>query len=230
MARRARSTTNRRGDDSRQRLIEAALDVFGVYGFEGASTRRLADRANANLSAIPYYFGSKEGLYRAVAEHIAAEVAARQSGIVGKVEDAIKGGPLSREDALALLEDLVGSFALMLIGSNGADRWARFVMREQMDPTPAFDILYEKVMSRVHGLCTALVARIIGKAEDDPESLIRATTIIGQILVFRAARATVLRRLDWTTFTDERIAMIRSVIQAQVRAALLGGIDGGHGG
>ena len=47
-------TANQRRDDSRQRLIEAALDVFGLYGFEGASTRLLAERANVNLAAIPY--------------------------------------------------------------------------------------------------------------------------------------------------------------------------------
>ena len=34
-----------RGDDTRQRLIEAALEVFAEMGFEGASTRELAARA-----------------------------------------------------------------------------------------------------------------------------------------------------------------------------------------
>ena len=73
------SGTHRRGEDSRQRIIEAALEVFGHYGFEGASTRALADRAGVNLAAIPYYFGSKEGLYRAVAEHVAGEIATRNA-------------------------------------------------------------------------------------------------------------------------------------------------------
>ena len=212
---------NQRRDDSRQRLIEAALDVFGLYGFEGASTRLLAERANVNLAAIPYYFGSKEGLYRAVAEYVATQIAERQAAVVGKATAALEDPDLSMEAALALLDEVLDSFAAMVIGSEGADHWARFIMREQMDPSPAFDILYKTVMSRVHGVATALVGRILGQREDDPDTLIRTTTIIGQILVFRAARGAVLRRLGWKTFTDDRIETIQRTVREQTRALLL---------
>ena len=52
-----------RGAETRQRLVEAALDVFGRYGFEGATTRQIAREAKANLAAIVYHFGSKEALH-----------------------------------------------------------------------------------------------------------------------------------------------------------------------
>ena len=60
LARRESVAAAPRGEDTRQRLIEAALKIFGESGFEGASTRMLADAAGANLAAIPYHFGSKE--------------------------------------------------------------------------------------------------------------------------------------------------------------------------
>src|SRR5579862_9588675 len=53
-------------NDLRLRLLEAAIDVFGRHGFDGASTRMLAKAAGVNLQAIPYHFGGKEGLYLAV--------------------------------------------------------------------------------------------------------------------------------------------------------------------
>lgn len=43
----------------------AALRIFADKGFKGASTREICQLANVNLSAIPYYFGSKAGLYKA---------------------------------------------------------------------------------------------------------------------------------------------------------------------
>lgn len=226
MARRSRSQPNPRGEESRQRLIEAALDVFGLYGFEGASTRQLAARADVNISAIPYYFGSKEGLYAAVAEHIAAEVERHQGAVMARIREGLEAPALSPDKALVLLDEIVDSFAAMLIGSGDAERWARFVMREQMDPTPAFDILYDRIMGRLHALCSRLVACIIDRPEDDPETLIRTTTIVGQILVFRAARGTALRRLGWKDYDEGRIAAIRTIIKGQVRAALLAA-DGG---
>src|SRR5687768_5192858 len=63
-----------RGADTRAELIEAALDVFGRLGYEGASTRVIAKTAGANLAAIVYHFGGKEALYLAVAEHVATSI------------------------------------------------------------------------------------------------------------------------------------------------------------
>lgn len=51
---------------TRQRLLEAAAQTFLAHGFEGASTREICERAQANIAAISYHFGSKEELYRAV--------------------------------------------------------------------------------------------------------------------------------------------------------------------
>jgi TetR/AcrR family transcriptional regulator, regulator of cefoperazone and chloramphenicol sensitivity len=67
----SREAGPQRGDATRKRLIETAIEIFAVNGFDGTSTRMLAERAQANLGAIPYYFGGKAGLYRAAAQHIA---------------------------------------------------------------------------------------------------------------------------------------------------------------
>jgi AcrR family transcriptional regulator len=220
-ARRAqRANPYPRGEESRQRIVVSALEVFGRYGFDGASTRLLAREAKVNLAAIAYYFGGKEGLYRAVAEHVASQISERQAPVLERVEAALSDPSLDRERALALLLQLLDAFAAMIIASNGADRWARFIIREQMDPTPAFDILYGAVMRRVHGACAALVARLLDQDPEDPDTLIRTSTIIGQILVFRAARATALKRLGWARFTDERVRAIQAIVREQVRAIL----------
>ncbi|WP_087143897.1 CerR family C-terminal domain-containing protein [Crenothrix polyspora] len=50
---------------ARSRLVLAALHIFAEKGFEGASTREICEMAEANISAIRYYFGDKAGLYRA---------------------------------------------------------------------------------------------------------------------------------------------------------------------
>ena len=53
------------------------MEVFSELGFEGASTRTIVERAQANLVSIPYYFGSKLGLYHAAAEYIGSNIAER---------------------------------------------------------------------------------------------------------------------------------------------------------
>jgi AcrR family transcriptional regulator len=88
-----------RGEASRQRLIDAALEIFGEFGFDGSSTRMLADKAGANLAAIPYHFGSKEGLYRAAAEYIVERITDQTTGMLQEIEHALLNAPLPRATA-----------------------------------------------------------------------------------------------------------------------------------
>jgi len=66
--RRAPSPGERQRDAerSRERLLEAALDVFSAKGFAGGRVQEIADRAGVNAQLISYYFGGKEGLYQAL--------------------------------------------------------------------------------------------------------------------------------------------------------------------
>lgn len=50
-------------DSTKELLISSAGELFAEQGFEGVSTRMIADRAGVKLSAIHYHYGSKEKLY-----------------------------------------------------------------------------------------------------------------------------------------------------------------------
>jgi AcrR family transcriptional regulator len=54
------------GQQARLRLLDAGLALFADKGFAETSTREIAQLAQVNVAAISYYFGDKDGLYRAV--------------------------------------------------------------------------------------------------------------------------------------------------------------------
>ncbi len=56
--------------DARARIIDAARELFATLGFEGASTRRIAENAGVAQSLLLYHFGSKEILWKAVMDDI----------------------------------------------------------------------------------------------------------------------------------------------------------------
>lgn len=58
-----RKRVSKRGDDVRQRILAAALECFGAFGFEGTSTRAVADRAEVTHTLVLYHFHSKEQLW-----------------------------------------------------------------------------------------------------------------------------------------------------------------------
>ena len=55
-----------RSIDTRDRILEAAAAEFAEQGFEGASTRNVAENAGVQHPLLTYHFGNKDGLWRAV--------------------------------------------------------------------------------------------------------------------------------------------------------------------
>lgn len=53
---------------TKQRLMEAAEELFANEGFESVSVREITSRAGANVAAVNYHFGSRTGLVNAVIE------------------------------------------------------------------------------------------------------------------------------------------------------------------
>jgi AcrR family transcriptional regulator len=51
---------------TRDALLDAAESLFSEHGIQASSLRAITQRAGANLAAVHYHFGSKEGLVRAV--------------------------------------------------------------------------------------------------------------------------------------------------------------------
>ena len=56
--------TDRKGQRTRRRILEAARGVFADVGYERATVRRIAAAAGADKSSIIQYFGSKQNLFR----------------------------------------------------------------------------------------------------------------------------------------------------------------------
>ena len=211
------------GEATKHRLIEAALDLFGRHGFDGASTRRIADEAGVNISMISYYFGNKEGLLVAVGEHIRDRMQERLAPVLEGLRHKIIHPNLPRDEALAALLTMMEALADIIIPESAeTDRWARFIVRQEMEGGPALKVIRPKDIDR---LAPMLVAKVRGTQPDDPENAIRLRTLIGQILVFRTSRASTLAAMGKKRLNKDDVAAIKAVIRQQARAALLARAD-----
>jgi TetR/AcrR family transcriptional regulator len=56
----------RDAERTKRKLLDAALSEFAANGYDGARVGGIAARAGVNKQLISYYFGGKEGLYRAM--------------------------------------------------------------------------------------------------------------------------------------------------------------------
>jgi len=203
-----------RGDATREKLLAASIDVFGRQGFDGATTRALADAAGVNLQAIPYYFGGKEGLYIATADYLAslisAHVADFRTGVRTRLAEA-QSRPIDADEARALLTEILERMSVLFLSSQ-SEPWARFLIREQMEPTEAFTRVYGGVMQPMLGIAGSLVGIVL---DEDPASehvRLRTFGLLGGIMIFRVAHAAVLKQLDWTTIGPRELGVVRTLV------------------
>lgn len=218
-----------RRDATREKLLAASLDVFGRYGFDGASTRRLADAAGVNLQAIPYYFSGKEGLYVATADYLTELISNHVGDIRQRVGARIvaldtAGEPMSPQEARVFLTEIAQSMIVLFV-SKKSESWARFIIREQMEPTEAFTRVYQGIMRPMIEIARRLIGTILNEDPASEHVRLRAFSFIGSILVFRMAHAAVLAQMEWETAGPNEVATLRNLAAELVAA--LGPVKGG---
>jgi TetR/AcrR family transcriptional regulator, regulator of cefoperazone and chloramphenicol sensitivity len=200
------------------RLLDTAIDQFGRKGTDGASTRAIATAASTTMSSITYHYGGKKGLYLAAARHIADQMGERITPVLAASERGSSEDE-SPDAALVALLSIIDRFVEVMVHPESA-AWARFIVREQMEPTEAFDVLYGGVMGRLVDHLSALIVRIGEGRYDHAEARLKTVAIVGQALVFRVARATLLRATGWTDVDTGGAAAIRRIIRAHTSAIL----------
>ena len=171
------------------------------------------------MSAITYHFGGKEGLYLACARHIAKLMNKRIAPLVQLAESRGAEGVGAASARMAIL-DLLGGLVTVMMRDEIAP-WARFVVREQMNPTPAFEVLYEGVMQRILALLGELIQRVAGGAMAAEEIRIRSIALVGQVLAFRFCRATLMYATGWESVGIREIEVVRTAVLAHTDAVLI---------
>jgi TetR/AcrR family transcriptional regulator, regulator of cefoperazone and chloramphenicol sensitivity len=203
------------------RLLDTAIDQFGRNGIEGASTRAIAAAAGTTMSSLTYHYGSKQGLYLAAARHIAKQLGERMAPALAASETQGREGQ-GPDAALTAVLTIIDRFVEVMVHPESA-AWARFIVREQMEPTEAFDVLYGGMMGRLVEHLSALIVRIGGGRCDAAEARLKTLAIVGQALVFRVARATLLRATGWADVDTSGAAAIRHIVRAHTMAILTSG-------
>ncbi len=203
-------------------VINAALPLFGARGLDGTSTREIAAAAGKPMSAITYHFGGKDGLYRACATHIGDTI----GGFVAATLDAhaARANPADKAQARADIRELIAIMIQSVLRPEMA-HFARFIMREQQEPTEAFEIIYSGMMGRMLARTAALIEVISAPPMPPMEAKVRALAIMGQVLVFRVAHAGALRLTGWTVIGDSERSMIARIVDQQIDA-ILDGLEG----
>lgn len=137
---------------TKESLVQAALKLFGRFGFNGVSVRQICQEAKCNLASISYHFHGKDELYRHCMEDCMIKDTERFEQILTP--------PRSREDFEAKLHLFMHQFYDHMVVRADV---VRMVMHEMHDPSP----VGQEVVEKLHKKIPALLMSFVEKAKQE---------------------------------------------------------------
>jgi AcrR family transcriptional regulator len=145
--------------ETRARLLNAAARLFAERGFAKVTVRDICKRARANVAAVNYHFGGKDGLYHAVMR-MAIET---MQATTAEAQAAGRGLPADER-----IRAYVLVFITRILGK-GHETWIhQLMLRELSDPTPALDMVAADVLKPRTAYLCAVIGELAGCPADSP--------------------------------------------------------------
>ncbi|OYT91530.1 MAG: TetR family transcriptional regulator [Burkholderiales bacterium PBB3] len=200
------------GQEARNRLLDAALGLFADKGFAKTSIREIAQAAQVNVASISYYFGDKDGLYRAVWTD------PRCNPDCGFANGA--DSDVSLTDAL---RGMLRGFVEPLKQGELTQRFMKLHFREMLEPTGVWQQEIDNNIKPSHMALVSLLCRHLGvdQADDDIHRLCFSIAGLGMMLhvagdVFTAIRPELVaspEALD--VYGDRLLTYALAVVEAE---------------
>lgn len=215
-----RSPNDHDEGETRVRLLAEAERIFAVSGYEGASVRQITEAAGANVAAVSYYFGGKEGLYRAVFEGFCDEMRERRMTRV-EADLGAEGDNVSLE---AFLESFAAAFLEPLVDDErGRHFMALFDQEMRLGLMPQA-VFFERVVEPMLDLFIGFLDRA-GVEIHRKAAALCLISVVGQLIHALKAGGRFADSSEQTPFpvaTKEIIPHIVRFSAAGVRACAAG--------
>jgi AcrR family transcriptional regulator len=198
-------------DRTRERILEAAGQLFADRGFEGTTVRDICQAAGANVAAVNYYFGDKERLY------VEAVVRAHK----WRLDQAQLPDWDEHTTPRQKLADFIETFFRRVLGGPD-DTWrTKIVMREIMNPTAACAEIAHSNIRPQFEILQSILRELLPTNTSDEELHLTAFSIVGQCLFYHVANPIIRNLVD----ESEHATYDVDKLSAHVTKFTLGAID-----
>ena len=186
-------------NDTRQRLLEAAGEVFAEQGFRAATIRDICTKAGANIAAVNYHFGDKQNLYAEVLKYAYERSRAKYPSDMGLAPDAT---------AQQRLQGFVRALVYRILDQTRFAWHGTLMFREMVEPTEALHRLVDQAIRPEFERLHATIQNMLGP-HADPEQILQCVwSITGQCLFYYHAKHIIGRLRPQGAYNDEDMQRI----------------------
>jgi AcrR family transcriptional regulator len=179
-------------DTTRERIAEAAGEIFAERGFDATTVRDICQRAGANVAAVNYYFGDKQRLY------VEAVVRAHR----WRMEQARLPEWSDNTPPETKLADFIATFFRRVL-TGPDDTWhTKLVLREMANPTAACAELVQSSIRPQFEILLAILSELLPTDVSAEQLRLTAFSIVGQCLFYHFADPVVRNLLTTEEYSE----------------------------
>src|SRR5262245_60919708 len=199
-------------DTTRERIVEAAGEIFAEKGFDSTTVRDICQRAEANIAAVNYYFGDKQRLY------VEAVVRAHR----WRMERARLPEWTEDTSPQNKLADFVATF-IRRIRTGPENTWhTRLIMREMMNQHEACVELVQQSIRPQFEILQGILRDLLPRETSEEKLHLLAFSIVGQCLFYHFADPVVRNLVAGEEYAGYDVEKLSGHISGFSQAALEG--------
>jgi AcrR family transcriptional regulator len=207
------------GNQTKERLVEAALALFAEKGYRSTTIQDIAAKAGTNVASINYHFQSKANFY--------AEVVLSATELE---DDSLLRVEPTADNAEKLLYEFLGLHLRELHDENAGSLIAQIRAHEMAEPSPVLEIIVERLakpmIRTVEGIIRSLLPAKTGS------DVIRRHTagVLGHIHIYKFARPIFSMIYPDVIMDEQELDRLRDHIFRSIMAAIRAEYDVQAGG
>lgn len=178
---------------TRENILEQAARAFSLNGYKETNIRDILRKANANVAAINYYFGSKRGLYIEILQNVLKRFSSQFESVFNDYQ-ALKPKMPAPTESKALLKTFI-KYLVSLACSDDVD--SIIFIREYMDPSDEYKEVFGGFNDFCKNLFETLLADASGNTVSKEQNLLTTMMAYSFILTVYTRKQVICRDLKW---------------------------------
>ena len=196
--------------DTREKIVETAIYEFAAKGYEPTATRDILAKAKANVAAISYYFGNKNGLYAEVLKRILVRINQKFADEMEEYQNELSSRPCP-EKSEALLKRFIRGFVELFCSDRLTTAMCTIFVREYVEPSQSFKELFQGLNTHYRQIFVDLLVDANEGKMTYKEAVLQVVMLFSSIFMLVSRKKIILDAMQWKGYTADSIDEILAV-------------------
>lgn len=167
--------TSNSHEETRERILSAAEELFALKGYEATSVRDITTKAQCNIAAVNYHFGAKEKLYTETAHRLVSRLRDEK---ISRLQKELEEKP--ETDLEGFISSFAGGFVDPVEKNSRSRFFLLFFTREMLDPHLPPKLFFSEFIEPLMRFAAPVLMRLAPSLTED-HAILCMMSLVGQL-------------------------------------------------